>query len=158
MSRNRCECEVEVVQALRTNVWTVELRDHVKGCAVCAEAMQVAEHLLQYASMLRVESDAGAVEAIWRKAQAQRQAMAFKRATRPLIFMRALSIGCVALVAGWFPMGLARLNYQDWMHGWAGAGVETATVGLGIAVVCIGVGAFYMLREEKRRGVLEGIS
>lgn len=156
MSRNRCECEMEVVQALRTGVWTTELRGHVEGCTACAEARRVAESLLQYASMLRSENEAGNVEAIWRRAQAERQAMALKRATRPLIFMRGLSVGCVAAFAGWFLLGLSRLDYREWIHGWAGVGVETAVVGLGVAVVCIGFGAFYMLREDRR--VLGGIS
>ena len=162
MSRNRCECEMEIVQALRTGVWTTELRGHVEGCTACAEARRVAESLLQYASMLRSENEAGNVEAIWRRAQAERQAMALKRATRPLIFMRGLSVGCMVALALWLLRGLSLAvyypGYKDWMHGWAGAGVETAAVGVGIAMVCIGVGAVYMLREDRQRGVLHGAS
>jgi hypothetical protein len=158
MSQNRCECEREVVQALRTGVWTAELLDHAAACVACGETRRVAESLLQYASGLRVESVAGNADAIWRRAQAERQAMAVKRAMRPLLFMRGLSAGCVVAFALWMLQGLARMDYRDWMHGWAGAGVETAAVGLGIAVACIGVGAVYMLREDRRRGVLSGIS
>ncbi|HUZ95629.1 MAG TPA: hypothetical protein VMU57_12005 [Edaphobacter sp.] len=158
MSQNRCECEREVVQALRTGVWTAELQDHVAACVACGEIRRVAGSLLQYASGLRVEGAAGDVDAIWRRARAERQAMALKRATRPLIFMRGLSVGCVVVFASWMLPGFSRLDHRVWMHGWAGAGVETAAVGVGIAVACIGVGAVYMLREDRRRGVLSGAS
>jgi len=122
----------------------------------------VAGSLLRYAAGLRVESAAGGADAIWRRAQAERQAAALKRATRPLIFMRGLSAVCVAVFAVWLLHGFSRVNlyadYRGWMHGWAGAGVETAAVGVGAAMVCIGLGAFYMLREDRRRGVLRGAS
>jgi hypothetical protein len=158
MNQNRCECEREVVQALRTGVWTAELQDHVAACVACGETRRVAGSLLQYASGLRVESDPGGADAIWQRARAERQAMAMRRATRPLIFMRGLSAGCVVAFALWMLRAFSHLDYRDWMHGWAGAGVETAAVGVGIAVVCIGVGAVYLLREDGRRGVLSGIS
>lgn len=162
MSRKRCECEREVVAALRTGAWTAELKEHVAACVACAETRRVAGSLLQYASGLRVESAAGGADAIWRRAQGERQALAVKRAMRPLLFMRGLSVGCVVALALWMLRGFSRLDdypvYREWMRGWAGAGIETAAVGLGIAMVCIGVGAFYMLREDRRRGVLNGIS
>ncbi|MDW5265569.1 MULTISPECIES: hypothetical protein [Acidobacteriaceae] len=160
MNRNRCECERSVAEALRTGVWTAELQQHVGGCAACEETRRVAGSLLRYASGLQVT--VGGADAIWRRAQAERQAMALKRATRPLIFMRGLSVGCVVAFALWVLRGFSRIGYSsgyhDWMHGWAGAGVETAAVGVGIAMVCIGVGAFYMLREDRRRGVWHGAS
>jgi hypothetical protein len=158
MSQNRCECEREVVEALRTGVWGAALQEHILACAACEETRRVAGSLLQYASGLRVESMAGSADAIWRRAQAQRQAMAVKRATRPLIFMRGLSVGSVVAFALWLLRELSRRDYREWMHGWAGAGMETTAVGVGIAMVCIGAGALYLLREDKRRGILGGIS
>jgi hypothetical protein len=155
MNHNRCECEIKVTEALRTGVWTAELQDHVAGCVACEETRRVAASLLQYASGLQVESEAGSADAIWRRARAERQAMVLKRATRPLIFMRGLSVGCVVALALWLLRGFSRTvfypGYRDWMHGWAGTGVETAAVGVGIAMVCIGLGALYMLREDRRR-------
>lgn len=158
MSQNRCECEREVVQALRTGVWTAELKDHLATCMACKETRRVAENLMPYASGLRLESPSGSADAIWRRAQAERQAMAVKRATRPLIFMRGLSVGFLVAAALWMLRGFSQLDYRVWMHGWAGAGVETAAVGVGIAMACICVGAGYMIREDRRRGILSGIS
>jgi hypothetical protein len=155
MSQNRCECEREVVQALRAGIWSAELEGHVAACVACEETRRVAGSLLQYASGLRVESPAGSADAIWRRALAERQAMAVKRATRPLIFMRGLSVGSVVAFALWMLRAFSRLDYRVSIHGWAGAGVET---GMGIAVVCISVGAVYMIREDRRRGVLSEIS
>lgn len=162
MNRNRCECEVKVTEALRTGVWTAELRKHVTGCAACEETRRVAGSLLQYAAGLRVESAAGGADAIWQRAQAERQAMAVKRAMRPLLFMRGLSLGCVVALALWllrsFSHAVYYPGYKGWMHGWAGGGVETTAVGVGVAMVCIGVGAFYLLREDRRQGLLHGAS
>lgn len=160
MNRNRCEYERSVTKALRTGVWTAGLQEHVTGCAACEETRRVAGSLLRYAAALEVT--AGGADVIWRRAQAERQAMALKRATRPLIFMRRLSVGCVVALALWLLHGFSRgayySDYRDWMHGWAGVGVETAAVGVGIAMVCIAVGALYMLREDRRRGVWNGAS
>jgi hypothetical protein len=155
MNRDRCECERNVADALRTGIWTAELQEHVTGCVACRETQRVAGSLLRYTSGLQVASAAGDADAIWRRAQAERQAMALKRAMRPLIFMRGLSIGCVAALMLWLLRGFSRTNlyfgYDAWMHGWAAAGIETAAAGVGIAMVCISLGAFYMLREDKRR-------
>lgn len=160
MNRNRCECEMKVAEALRTGVWTADLQKHVAACVVCEETRRVAGSLLQYASGLRVESEPSVADAIWRRAQAERQAMALKRATRPLLFMRGLSVGSVLVFALWLLRGFARVNfysgYRDLVHSWAAAGVETAAVGMGIALVCVGMGAFYLLHEDKRRGILGG--
>lgn len=163
MNRNRCEREIKVTEALRTSVWTAELKDHIAACAACEEALRVAGSLLQYASELRVEiaaeSEVGSVEAIWRRAQSEWQAVALKRAMRPLLFMRGLSVGSLLALALWLLRGVSRLDYMEyrgWMHGWAGMGAATAAVGGGIAMACIGMGALYLLREEKRRGILGG--
>lgn len=162
MNRDRCECERKVINALRAGVWTVELKQHVVGCAACRETQRVAGSLLQYASGLRMESTSQDADAIWQRAKAERQTMALKRATRPLIFMRGLSAGCVVALALWLLHGFSRAgyysDYRDWMHNWAGAGVETAAVGVGIAMVCIGLGALYMLREDRRSGIWGGVS
>ena len=162
MNRDRCECEGKVIEALRTGVWTTELQDHVAACVACEETRRVAGSLLRYAATLQAASGAdnaaGNVDAIWRRAQAERQAMILKRATRPLIVMRGLSVACVLAFALWALRGFSRVDYRAWIHAWAGARVETAVIGVAITVACIGVGALIMLREDRQRGVWDGAS
>jgi hypothetical protein len=159
MNRNQCEREREVVTALRTSVWTAELSGHVRSCAVCGEAKQVAESLLHFATMLRIEHEPSSADRIWRRAQAQRQEMVLRRATRPLIFMKTLSLGCVVVFALWLLRdGLSSPDFRGWLHGWAGTGLESAVVGAAIAVVCIALGAFYLLRQGREVDVMGGAS
>lgn len=158
MSRSRCDQEEEVRSALRTGLWTAELNGHLESCAVCGETKLVAERLVQYAAALRAEQEPGAADRIWRRAQMARQRMDLQRATRPLIFMKALSLGFMAVFAAWLLRAFGQLNYRDWLRGWTGAGGETAGIGAAIAVALMAAGAVYLLREGKRRGVMDGIS
>jgi len=152
MNRSQCECEMDVVRALRTGLWSAELRRHVESCASCREAKAVAEGLLHYAASLQGEQVPGAADAIWRRAQAERQAMILKRATRPLIFMRVLSLGCVVVFAVWLVEGLLRFDLREVLHGVALGGILP---GLGVAVLGIAGGAFYLLHEGKRQRGLD---
>ena len=43
MRADSCTCESAVSEAVRTGRWTENLRAHVRSCAVCVEALQVAE-------------------------------------------------------------------------------------------------------------------
>ncbi|HEV2710396.1 MAG TPA: hypothetical protein VGU67_09305 [Edaphobacter sp.] len=155
MNRSQCEREMDAVRALRTGLWSAELSSHVESCASCREAKAVAERLLHYAASLQVEQVPPAVDPIWRRAQAERQAMILKRATRPLIFMRVLSLGCVVAFAVWLVQGLLRFDLREALHGVALRGILP---GLAIAVVCIAGGAFYLLYEGKRQRGLDVIS
>ena len=159
MNQSRCERECEVVGALRTGVWTAELSGHVRSCAVCGEAKRVAESLLYYATMLRVEHEPSSADRIWRRAQAQRQEMVLRRATRPLIFMKTLSLCCVAVFALWLLRGgLFSPDLRGWLHRWAGTGLESPVVGAVIAVACIALGALYLLRQSREADVVGGTS
>jgi hypothetical protein len=146
---------MEVVGALRTGLWSAQLSSHVESCASCRETRLVAESLLHYAASLRVEQEPGAADQIWRRAQMERQAMVLKRATRPLIFMRGLSLGCVVAFAAWLLHGFSRFDYREVFHGVPLGGILP---GLAVAVLCIAVGAFYLLHEGKQRGVLDVVS
>ncbi|WP_348267589.1 hypothetical protein [Edaphobacter sp. DSM 109919] len=155
MNRSGCECEREVVDALRTGLWTADLNGHIESCDSCRETKRVAESLLHYAASLRVEQVPAAADEIWRRAQMERQAMILKRATRPLIFMRLLSLGCVVAFAAWLLHGLSRFDYREILHGWA---LGDILPGVAIAVLCIAAGAFYMLHEGKQQGAFNVVS
>ena len=150
MSRSRCEKEMEVVSAVRTEAWTTELKDHLRNCASCIETEQVAKVLLQHAAILREEQGPMAADRIWRRAQVQKQELAVKRAMRPLIFMRGLSsVGVIGLVI-WLLHRFWSWNYRELMRDWSAVGNVMASVGMGLAILCVTMGAWYLLNEDKR--------
>jgi hypothetical protein len=151
MKQNRCEREIEVVDALRTGAWTPELDGHLRTCAVCAETRLVAGSLLRRAAALRMEIEPPTAGPIWRRAQARRQEMALRRATRPLIFMRAVSMICVIAFAAWLLRSFGHFADRGLISGWGAMTAQTAAAGAAIAVACIAVGAWYLLHEGKRQ-------
>jgi hypothetical protein len=155
MNRTWCERESDVVEALRRGLFSDELRGHVRSCAVCAEAEPVAQMLLQAASLLRVEHEPSAAGLVWRRAQARKKELALKRATRPLIIMRALSAGYVVLCAAWLLHTFWRTRSVEFLSGWNGLPAETAWFGVAIAVLATAIGAWYLLHDGRRSG--EGI-
>lgn len=95
----RCGREQEVGAALRAGRWTDELNGHVLDCASCAELEGVARALLGIAAATPLEVPA--VEQVWRRSQSQIQKAALKRATRPLLVMRVLTMAYVAVFGAW---------------------------------------------------------
>jgi len=154
MNRTWCERESDTVQALRSGLFSPELRDHVLSCAVCTEARAAAQVMLQTASFLR-ESELPAASLVWRRAQARKREIDLKRATRPLIFMRALGAVYVALSVAWFLHYLWRPNFTELLSSWNVLGDKATCFTAAIALLSIVIGAGYLLRDSRRSG--EGV-
>ncbi len=153
MKRSRCEREIEVASALRTGLWTAELNGHAQDCAICAETRLVAESLLKSAAAVHIEREPVAADRVWRLAQERRREMALKRATRPLIFMRAVSVVCMIALAAWLQRSFWRFGDRladAGANSWSAMGPETVSMGAAIAVACIAMGAWYLLYVGKR--------
>jgi len=152
MNRIWCEWESDVVEALRRGLFSDELRGHVRSCAVCAETEPVAQMLLQAASLLRVEHEPSGAGLVWRRAQARKKEIALRHATRPLIFMRALSGVCVFFSAAWLLHYVWRSRSMELISGWNGFRSETAFYGAAIAALAIAIGVVYLLHDSGRSG------
>jgi hypothetical protein len=150
MNRTRCERESEVVEAVRRDYFSDELRGHVRSCSICAETQPVAQMLMQSASLLSVEQTPSAAGLVWRRAEARKREIALKRAARPLIFMRVLSVAYVVLTAGWLLRSFWRSGSMERISGWRGLQDETAWLGVAIAALAIAIGAWYLLRDGGR--------
>lgn len=150
MNPASCERESEIVSAVRAGLCSAELSKHMDECATCAEARRVAEIMLHYAASLHTEHEPVCADRVWRNAQERRQEMILKRAQRPLIFMRLLSLCCAVDFAVWVLRGFTGLNYRGWLRAWDFVGVGTALSGAAIAVLCIAIGAWYLLQEGNR--------
>jgi hypothetical protein len=154
MNRILCERESDVVEALRRDSFSDELRGHVRSCSICAETQAVAQ-MLQTASRLHVEYEPSAAGLIWRRAQAQKKEIALKRAARPLIFMRVMGVAYVVLSVAWLLRLFWRSASIGRISGWNVLPIETVFAGVAIAVLAMAIGAWYLLRDGGRLG--EGI-
>jgi hypothetical protein len=149
MNRILCKRESDVVEALRRDSFSDELRGHVRNCSICAETQAVAQ-MLQTASRLHVEYEPSAAGLVWRRAQARKNEIALKRATRPLIYLRALSVVYLVLFAVWLLHYFWRPDFMELLSGWNVLQSETACFGVAIAVLAVAIGACYMLYDGRR--------
>ena len=150
MNRTWCEREGDVVRELRMARLPPELLEHVGSCAACAETQAVARVMLHAAS-LRSEGygppDAGRV---WRRVELRKKELALRRAARPLLFMRALSVACVAVFAVWFLRYSWRPGLMELFSGWSVLVSESAFFAALIAMLGILIGAGYLLHDSRR--------
>jgi hypothetical protein len=150
MNRRWCEREADVVRSLRTGLLPSELRDHVLSCVVCAEARSAAKVMLQTASLLRVEDGLPAAGLVWSRAQMRKRENDVKRATRPLIVMRVLSVAFVVLCAGWAVHFFWRSVSMELVSGWDAFRGGTVGFGAAMALLAIAIGAGYLLYDGRR--------
>jgi hypothetical protein len=155
VNRSGCERESDVVQGARTGLLSPELHDHVLSCAICTEAQAVARVMLQTASLQGRGMEPPAVDVVWRRAEARKKEIALRRATRPLIFMRALGAVYVALSMAWFLHYLWRSNFTELLSRWNVLVDKATCFTAAIAVLSIVIGAGYLLRDSRRSG--EGV-
>jgi len=152
MRRLWCEREADVVRSLRTGTLPAELRDHVVNCVVCAEARRAAGIMSQAGSQLRVENELPAAGLVWSRAQALRREIGLKRAARPLMVMRILSLVYGVLCGGWVLRFLWRFLSLELSSGWGGFWNVTAGSGAAIVLLAIAMGAWYLLADGRRSG------
>jgi hypothetical protein len=155
MNPRWCERESDAVQASRTGLLSAELSSHVLSCAICAEAQAVAQVMLRAASLRSAEHEPPPFDLAWRRSEARRKEIALKRATRPLIFMRALSVVYAALSVAWFLHYLWRSGFVELLSRWNVLQSEATCFAAAIAVLSIVMGAGYLLRDGRRTG--EGV-
>jgi hypothetical protein len=143
-----CEKEFEIASALRAGALSAELIDHIRICPSCAETERVAGALLRSASSIAAPPPHVAL--VWRNAELRRQEAALRRATRPLIFMRALSIACTLAFAVWILLSLPRIlpQYRTVLPTFTVA-TQASMLGAGFAVVLVALGAWFLLRDSR---------
>src|SRR6185295_1170861 len=92
------------------------LKDHVRECASCADAVAVTSALLADAAYARHESSPPSSAIVWWRAQMRARQEAARVAERPLTIVHALAIACAAgLLLGL--LGLA----GAWAHAYIGS-------------------------------------
>ena len=121
MKPTDCASEADVVFAVQTGRWPNrvddDLRQHVRGCATCADAVLVAEALKDAAAM----DDAAVSElqlpgsgAVWLRAEVRARAEAARTATRPITVAQVVALTSAA-AAGGALFGATSGSFQTWI-------------------------------------------
>jgi hypothetical protein len=139
-----------VVGELRIGALSPELLEHVRSCPVCAETQVVARMMLQAASLRNAAHEVPDAGRVWRRVEARKREIALRRAARPLLFMRILSVACLTFSAVWFLRYFRRPSLMELFSGWNVLASESALFAALIAVLAIVIGAGYLLHDGRR--------
>jgi hypothetical protein len=160
MNEDFCEKEQQVIAALCGSSRDAEILGHARSCPVCSEVLLVAEILRESRQLATHELSALPDPAlIWRKAQALAREKALVRVTLPIRIARISAFVVAVLAAPWLILESHQL--WPWMADlWPRHLLSTNRlwpsdlneIALPLAItstlVCIGLSAWYMLREE----------
>ena len=115
----------------------------------------MSEVLLRAASLIDAEQEPPAAGLVWRRVEARKKEVALRRATRPLLVMRALSVVCIVLSAPWLLSVVSLPNVTEVMSGWSVArdGIAEAGAAIPVLGIVIAIGACYLLYNGRRAGV-----
>lgn len=159
MNEHYCEKEQQVADALRSDLCSLELREHAHQCPVCSEVLLVAEFLREETNLAEHElSTLPDAPLIWGKAQALAREKALLRATLPIRIATTCTFVVAVLAAPWlilhyqlwprmadlWPRQLPPIN-RLWPSDWTESTLLLAFTG---ALICIGLSSWYMVREE----------
>ncbi len=157
MNSLRCEHESDVARAVRTGFWPEALRQHADSCATCSEAAAVTEALLEESARIRTESGPPDAGQAWLEARRRarlhlrRRAAFWFRALRaltliyvPAMLLWSLTHRAMPATAGWKPS-----LHADFAVLLAGPAEKFAISGALLALLCITMGSWYLLREAR---------
>jgi hypothetical protein len=159
MNKLHCAHESEVSRAVRSGFWPAALADHAETCPVCSETRIVAAALVEESARIHAVSRPPDAAATWLEARRRarmhlrRRALFWFRALRTLalVYIPALLIGSVTrashhapATAPWKPS----LDF-DFSSLLTGPAEKFAITGALLAVLCISMGSWYLLREAR---------
>ena len=123
-----CECvrEQDVLDAIATYRWPdhadEDLRQHVAGCAICADLVEVVRPLVDEAEVASVAVRVPPAQVVWWRAQIRAREEAARAVARPLTIAHGAAVTAVVAVAvGLVMAGWARLEgWTQWLRSFAG--------------------------------------
>lgn len=145
----RCRYENETIRALQTGACSESLKEHQKSCADCRDAVAVAQALRRDASDLAVRHTPPASATIWAAAERHRRMMTLARATRFLRAMKVAGVVYAAVLVSWALYSLAGHGGMT-VPGLDAKSLNAAIIGAGLAVLFVGSGLWYTLRQDER--------
>ena len=120
MTLGHCTREKDVMALLRSGGWPAacepELREHVAGCSLCAQAVLLKSAFADALAQAKSEARLQAPGVVWWRAQLRRRNAAVKRVNRPLAGAQwfALLINLLAAVA----LLASQWRHMDRLRAW----------------------------------------
>ena len=107
MTTTTCPHEEAVAAAVRSGIWSPDLRAHRDGCLRCAELTLVIAALTADAEELAaIDAPLPEPAAIWLRAQLASRELQYQRATRAIIWIQRLAVAIAMAVAIAFAPGV----------------------------------------------------
>jgi hypothetical protein len=160
MKDQYCERDQEVAAAASAGSCDASMLAHARDCPICSEILLVSQFLAEDQTLAAHEmSDLPDASAVWRKAQTLAREKALGRATLPIRAARMITFAAGAIVVPLLILRSRRLwpDISDLgfsritpAHGVWPVGLSASLLMLSItgAFVLIGLGSWYMLRQE----------
>ena len=147
-----CERERMVRHAVRSGLWNDDLRSHVADCAICSDALFVAEFMRAEAEAAQTCSRVPDANLIWWKAELRARREAAERVTRPIAVVQvigaiATAMLLVALVV-WRGADLPSL-LGHFAAGPVDAAAEVSLILAVFSVMAVAAGVSYMIFADR---------
>jgi hypothetical protein len=114
MNSGNCQRESEVVAAVRAGQWSTELRAHLAGCEICAEAVVVTE-FLQAETQTECSPALPSAGQVWWKAQIRGRREDAEQALKPVRIAQRTSAACAVLALCFLILHYAP-QLQQWFN------------------------------------------
>ena len=123
----QCPHEQDLLDAVAARRWPeradASLRDHVSGCAVCADVAVVAAAFFEDRDCARAEAVLPSASAIWWRSQISAREEAARVAARPLIAVQivatlvaaAAALAVAPAASTWIREAITALGATDWL-------------------------------------------
>jgi hypothetical protein len=121
-----CPSEADLLDALAARRWPDRaepgLREHVAGCAICADVAEIAAAFLDDRDIARMEAPVPSASAVWWRAQIRAREESARLAARPIALVQAAATVCVAvasiaaapMASEWLRSVIAALGATAW--------------------------------------------
>jgi predicted anti-sigma-YlaC factor YlaD len=121
-----CPREQDVLDAAAANRWPdradPSLREHLAGCAICRDVVEIAVAFLEDRDVARTEAQVPPAAMVWWRAQIRAREEAARIAARPIALVQALATVCVAIASlavapaasAWLRGLITSLGAADW--------------------------------------------
>lgn len=157
MNSLRCEHESDVSRAARTGFWPNGLRQHLDTCTACAETCAVTDALLQDSAQIDAANRPPDASRAWLEARRRARLHLHRRALFWFRALRTLTLVYFPAVLVWsltHPAVPAAAHWKLSLHAdfaalLSGAVVPFAVIGVLLALLCISMGSWYILREAR---------
>jgi hypothetical protein len=131
---SECRYERDVLRAADENNWSDALRAHLRECADCNAAVDVAPWMAKLAAEDLRERRLPDPQVVWLKAQLLRNTIMVERASRPM--KAAQLISYIVVAAGWAALMMSNwTRIEQWIHSFTPASVfQSAAAGASLSM------------------------